>query len=358
MIVVIIMFIMNKRSLSFVGTHKEIGIQVGEQYKKWGKKEVWIPPFAQQYISQQLATYKKYFPLYLEYLEGIAIGLNISKDKVVASYLTGFLSFTTPKQDNKCSTFALNNKNGVMIGKNYDWRQSSELVASLLHYDFTDKSANSFNGITDMATWEVGVNVPSSNFVIMTEDAWNDKGLYVSLNGAPGEVSAVGMCTTHAIQCVIEKCGSTDEAIELMSKIPLNNSKIFTIADKSGNLSVVEKSLEKGIFIRRSRNMIFTTNHYNHQDLAELNEWLFKNIPFHSTFVRYSYLNYYLSKLAKNLDLKDIIELMSKPPVRQNWRGKSNGDVLTIWTYGLNLSNGKYLIEFAPILKEKDIIQN
>ncbi len=44
----------NNRVLNFKGTHKEVGKQVGEQYKKWGKKEVYIPTYANSYYSKQL----------------------------------------------------------------------------------------------------------------------------------------------------------------------------------------------------------------------------------------------------------------------------------------------------------------
>jgi predicted choloylglycine hydrolase len=349
---------MNNRLSKFRGTHKEIGRQVGEQYKKWGKKDVYIPAYADSYYPQQLKIYKKYFPLYIEYLEGIALGLNLPKDKVLISYLTGFLTLAHLNPPYKCSTFAIKNKNDILIGRNYDWLESSEKISSLVNYEYTDKTANSFIGITDMATWKMGKPVPQSHFVIMIDDAWNDQGLYIALNGAPGKKTNIGMCTTHAIQCVVEKCTTTEEAVALITEIPINNSKIFTIADRKGNFAVVEKSLEKGTYVRKAKDLIFTTNHYNHPKLTLENLSIFPDIPFHSTFARYHYLEYNLMKEKDNLDLNKIVSILNKPPARQNWRGIDQGDVMTIWTYGLNLTNGKYLLEFAPILKEKVIVSN
>jgi len=346
------------KTLSFKGNHKEIGEQIGEQYKKWGKKEVYIAPYANSYYPEQLKIYQKWFPQFIEYLEGVVKAMNISKDKVLTSYLTGFLSSSHTKPFSQCSALAFKNGGGVFVGRNYDWVESSEKISSLLNYEFTDNSANNFTAITDMATWKIGKPVPQHDFVIMTDDAWNNKGLYISLNGAPGKNANIGMCVTHVIQCVVEQCTTTKEAIKLISQLPINQTKIFTIADKSGDLAVVEKSLEKGCFIRKSNEMIFTTNHYNHPKLILENLSIFADIPFHATFGRYHYLEYNLLKNKDYLDLDKILSLLTKPPVQQNWRGVDNGDTVTIWTYGLNLTTGKYKIIFAPILREKEIINN
>src|SRR5579871_2416233 len=119
------MHAMDKRNLLFKGSHKEIGRQVGELYKQCGKKELYIPPFINEYYHKQLEIYQKYFPAYLEFLEGVSQGLEIDKDIVLQSYLTGFLQVASEKKvNNKCSTFALKNDNGVFIGRNYDWHEA------------------------------------------------------------------------------------------------------------------------------------------------------------------------------------------------------------------------------------------
>jgi len=349
---------MSNKILNFKGTHKEIGEQIGRQYRKWGKKEVYIARFANSYYPEQLKIYQKWFPQFIEYLEGVAKDMNISKDKVLTSYLTGFLSSTRIKPFSQCSILAVKNNDGVFVGRNYDWVESSERISSLLNYEFTDHSANNFTAMTDMATWQIGKPVPQRDFVIMTDDAWNNKGLYICLNGAPGPKADTGMATPHVIQCVAEQCNTTQEAVELISQLPICQTKIFTIADKNGDFAVVEKSQDKGCFVRKSNEMIFTTNHFNHPKLILENLSIFIDIPFHATFGRYHYLEYNLLKNKENLDLNKILSLLTKPPVQQNWRGIDNGDTMTIWTYALNLTTGKYKIIFAPILREKEIINN
>lgn len=348
---------MNKRLLEFKGSHREIGQQVGEQYRKWGKREVYIPSFADSVYAKQLACYQKFFPQYLVYLEGVSEGLGISKDKVIKSYLTGFLN-SSAGYKNECSALVVKNKNGVLIGRNYDWRSAAEEIASMLRYDFTDGSTNSFMAITDMATWKIGQKIESYEFVIITEDAWNDQGLYVSSNGGPENKLYLGMCSPHLTQCIVEQCGTVDQAIKLIEKIPLTESKIFTLADRNGSMAVVEKSIEKGTYVRKSKDFIFATNHYNSPALILENLSIFPTVPFHSTFSRYHYLEYNLLENGKSFDLEKVIALLVKPPTAQNWRGLENGDTVTVWTLALDLGATEYIVEFAPLLKTREIVRN
>ncbi len=85
---------------------------------------------------------------------------------------------------------------------------------------------------------------------------------------------------------------------------------------------------------------------------------IFNQIPFHATFGRYSYLDLILKRdfqNTKDINVDHIIQILLKPPVLQNWRGIKNGDTITIWTYGLNLSTGKGKIIFAPVIDKSNI---
>jgi predicted choloylglycine hydrolase len=344
------------RKLVIRGSHKEVGEQIGLQYKEWGKKEVFIPPLINDYYQKQRELYEKFFPLYIEYLDGVAEGLGIDTDLVLKSYLAGFLHVAN-KPDNKCSVFALKNDNGVFVGRNYDWLEASEKHSKMLHFEFTDNSSNNITGVSDMGTWEWGMLVGSEKFVFIFDEAWNEHGLYIALNGAPGKKKDIGISTPHVVQLIAEQCKTTEEAVSLLTKIPTPDSKTFTIADKNGKFAVVEKSLEKGTKVRESNDFIIATNHFMHPELESENAQIFDDVPFHSTFPRYAYLEYNLPQLKGTIDLPKIHDLMSKPPVLQNWRGKENGDALTIWINALNLRNLEYRIQFAPLLGNDEWIK-
>ena len=251
----------------------------------------------------------------------------------------------------------VNNKHGVLIGRNYDWRESSELTSKLLQYDYTDKSSYSFKGVSDMGTYKLGKIVNPKEFVLVTDDAWNEK-IYIGLNGAPGKKGGFGISMPHVVQLIAEQCNSVSESISILNRLPTCSSRIFTVADNKGNLAVVEKSIEGGVKIRRSNKYIIATNHFNHQDLLSLNALIFEKAPFHSTFARYHYLEADLIKNWKNLKTQSIIPLLDKPPTLQNWRGVKKGDTITVWELALNLKDGKHHIVFVPLTSDRIVIKN
>lgn len=330
---------------------------MGILYKKWGHDYSYMPPFADEFYPKQLKIYEKFYPQHIEFLIGVAKGLNIDKDIILKFSLTIFLSVSRKITETNCSIFGANNKNGVFIGRSYDWLESSELSSKFLQYDYTDKSSYSFKGISDMGTYKLGKKVGSNEYVLVTDDAWNDK-IYIGLNGAPGNKGEVGISMPHVIQLIAEQCDSVNKSISVISKLPTCSSRIFTIADYKGNLSVIEKSLEGGIKIRKSKKYIIATNHFNHQDLVPLNALIFKKVPSHSTFARYHYLEADLTKNWQKLELEDIIPLLDKPPTLQNWRGVKKGDTITVWELALNLKDGKYHIVFAPLISDRKVIKN
>lgn len=348
---------MEDRKFSFSGTHKEIGEQVGEFYKKWGLSFSFVSP-AEHLYEKQLKTYQKYYPDYLEFLEGVAKGSGKDKDKVVRLSLTIFLSLAKELASNQCSCFAINTKSGVLVGRNYDWLEASEKYSSMISYNFTDCSSFNLNGITDMGSHEPGATIKRSQTVILLDDAWNDKGLYVEINGAPGKKVGMGISVPQVVQLISEKCSDIEKAISILEEIPIPNSKIFTIADKSGHFAVVEKSLEKGTKVRRSNDLIIATNHFNHPDLISKNSEMFEELPFHSSFARYHYLETNLEKLKSSLTFGQVETFLDKPPVLQNWRGIDKGDVLTLWILSLNLTKDKYRVKFAPLTSSPVEIHN
>ncbi len=340
---------MNDRKLAFKGTHDEIGEQVGLLYKRWHHSYSFMPPLAERYYSKQLEIYEEFYPEYLIFLSGLSKGLGLNKDKIFKFNLTIFLSLAEKIAANQCSVFAVHNQGKVLVGRNYDWLESSEKNSKFISYKFTDRSSFNLDGISDMGTWKPGVLVDSSQFVLLLDDAWNEKGLYIGLNGGPGKKTGVGISNPHIIQLITEQCETVEQALPILERIPVPNSKIFILADKNGNLAVVEKSIEKGTRIRTSKQLVIATNHFINPDLASENSHLFQETPFHSSFARYNYLEANLAKLNGRLTFEQIGSLLDKPPILQNWRGIDKGGVLTLWTLSLNLTGNKYKIKFAPL---------
>lgn len=291
----------------------------------------------------------------MDYLDGIAKSAGVPKDRVYKINLTIFLSLFKNIGDRTCSCFMVHNKGGVLIGRTYDWVEAAEKHSKVIKNTFTDNSSFDFTGVSDMGTYKVGEMVDEKSFALVIEEARNNKGLYIELNGGSGRKNDFGMSSVHAIQLIAEQCETVEEAISKLEKIPLTLSQIFCIADRKGNITVVEKSLDRGMRVRTSKNYLIATNHYRHPDLISINQNMFEKVPFHSSFARYHYLESHLIEKWRELDLIEIIPLLKVPPTLQNWRGKTNGDVVTCWISALNLNSKEYLVHFAPLVSKKVI---
>lgn len=339
-----------KRQLTFTGSHLAIGKQVGEAYKAWGKRRLYLSPIDIEIYEEQLTLYKKFFPRYLEWLQGVALGSGFNEEDVVRTYLTEFL-YLDDRPPTTCSVFGLRREDRVFVGRNYDWREAAEKSTHHLSVNFTDKSAYSFTALSDMGVWKVGAEAYSPDYTILLEDAWNEWGLFVCQNGAPGKPQNLGMSSLHIIQIVAEQCRTIEEAIMLIMAIPCNEPKIFTVVDKTGDMAVIEKPTEFRAQVRRSDNQVVATNHYQSDSLKQYNAEIFKDVPFHSTFARYAYLETFL-KTLNTVSIETLKLGLLKPPVLQDWRGVDEGDYLTAWIEVLELSNLESDINIAPLLRK------
>ena len=276
------------------------------------------------------------------------MGAGFNRDDTVKSYTAGFLDLVSRPRSN-CSVFGLHKNGEVYIGRDYDWRAASEEISKQLSVQFTDR-AYSFTALTDMGTWKMGAPGDQSSYVVVPEDAWNEHGLFVCINGAPGLSASTGMSCLHIVQAAIEQCKTTAEATEFITKVPCNDPKLFTVIDKSGDMAVIEKPAHKQAVVVRSDKQVIATNHFQSEELFADNTQIFENVPFHSTFGRYAYLEANLAQLDEP-SIEKIRNIILRPPVIQDWRGTENGDTVTVWAEALELVGGEVEILLAPLKK-------
>lgn len=335
---------MNNTPIKLTGTHSQIGLQIGELYRDWGKKQLFLTRLPEEILSRQLAIYEKHYPEYIDLLKGVAEGSGLSERDVLVSYTCGYLAADNVPT-NTCSVLAANVDGKTLIARNYDWREASEATSRMIEFNHAAESY-SFKALSDMGSWQMGTDHPKERWLVIIAEGWNEKGLYICINGAPGPSANIGMNCVHIVQLVLERCASTKEAIKMISKVPCNDPKIFTVADKEGDLAVIEKPADRPSVAIKSQQRISATNHYQSEDLREINDLIFEKIPFHSTFGRLEYL-----KTRNPRSLEDISSLIARPPVMQNWRGIEQGDTVTTWTLALELKSQYADITFAPLKK-------
>ena len=139
---------------------------------------------------------------------------------------------------------------------------------------------------------------------------------------------------------IAETCETVKEAIKVFEKVPLCCPKNFFIADKNGDMAIVEHTSKKFKVLYPKDDILIQTNHYVDNELAK-EDTVLKRVPIHNTFIRYyetlQKINLYKDKFKQD----SAIKILGKPGsyTCQNFPG-----IKTVWTLALDMTNKKYRI--------------
>lgn len=179
-------------------------------------------------------------PNLLEELEGLAKGLEMELDTIVKFY-SGY-DVTMPSMG--CTTLI----NEDYYVRNYDF--------SPVLYDARLVFSNPMNGYA---------SVGFSQQVIGRLDGMNEKGLVVGLHFVNDEHRGEGFLATTIVRMLLEQCGCTEEAIDLLSTVPHGYCYNYSMTDSNGKSVIVEATPEKQCVI--FENELMCTNHFESKDL-------------------------------------------------------------------------------------------
>lgn len=320
----------------FKGDFLEIGRQQGRIYKQNGMdlKRVKIDP---ELFRKQLQVYKKYYPELLEEFKGMAEAGNFDKDKFTYNFITGQVvshinRFNLQKS---CTIFGVKNKNGVYVGRNYDWHPVTGRVFQV--YKVANPQRNSFIAFSDMGIGGPRDSSPKYHFHD-ADDAINNKGLFIGLTFAFADQWSHGLVSTHIIKLIAETCSTLDDALKVFKSVPVCCPKNFFIADKNGDMAVVEHTSKKFKVLYPRNDILIKTNHYVDPDLAK-EDTVLMHVPKHNTFLRY---NEALEKINAGKDkfkFGDVIKILGTPGT---FVCQSHPDIKTIWSLALDMEKSKY----------------
>jgi predicted choloylglycine hydrolase len=231
-----------------------------------------------------------FFPEILEEIRGFADACHASYENLAALVL-GIGAFS-PKA--ACSIFATFNGSDVMFGRNYDF-----------YYSFKDKTESYLTCPKD-GYWSVG----QSDIFVGREDGINEKGLAIGVTAVAAKNLKPGVSFALATRYVLDNCATVDEAIEALSRVHFLTTNNYLLADRNGNVAVVEASPDK-IRIRRperGNNFIVCTNHFLSSEMLEFeNE---KERPLGS-MERYATIHNTLRQHPGKIDTKTVQKLLS-----------------------------------------------
>ena len=325
------------KELIFKGSYKEIGQQLGRIYHKNGKSFADVKINKDLY-AKQLTYYKKYYPEFLEELRGIAEGGNYGGDKVIYDNLVGEINWYKNKiKKTSCTIFGVKNNFGTFIGRNYDWYPESKAVI----YKYDNPESYSYVAITDSGYFP---GAKKENIFYYPNDAINEKGLYIGITFADGPDTSFGLSSSHIRKLIIEKCQSVTEALAMFKKIPVSCPKNFFIADKTGEIAVIEHASGKNYKVIKPQNgILIKTNHYLDPALVKI-DLMLRTHPASSTFVRYYELlrdiNLINPEKIRQADVSKLI-LNKNSYIRQNsFKDK------TIWSLSLDMKKQKHYLYY------------
>jgi predicted choloylglycine hydrolase len=106
------------------------------------------------------------------------------------------------------------------------------------------------------------------------EDGVNEKGLAISIHFVSAKLGTPGINFPVAVRYVLDKCDTTNNAVDFLTHIKFLTANNYLVADKTGDMAVVEACPER-TEVRRPRDgerFLVATNHFIHPSMSQFEE--------------------------------------------------------------------------------------
>lgn len=161
----------------------------------------------------------------------------------------------------------------------------------------------------------------------------------------------IGLNAGMIVRYLLEKCKTTDEAIENLKTLPIASQQTLTIADSTGNIVIVEcnsKDIEV-IKLNEDGNFVTIANEFNSQSMRKYNNY---NIDNWKAKERYEVAYNSLKRNKNNFSVELVKEVLSgKYGFMCQYERKTNAD--TVWSVIYDTKNKRiYRVEGNPSRKK------
>ncbi len=291
---------------------------MGLKYGKllYEKANFVLPKISKQKTEFGFESYRElqsFYPEVVEEIEGFAKGIHDEPEKVGAFLLSlGVFDAT-----GQCSVFAFKNSNSVVIGRNYD-----------MLYDFKKFTESSLIAPKDKYSY-----ISQSDVFIGRSDGINEKGLSIAMSFVNGTEIQPGIGFHFIVRKVLETCKTTDQATQLIRTTKVSSANNFIIADKTGDIAVVESAPQKSM-VRRPENrdkFIYITNQFVTDEMTAFDSG---GVEWSKSIERYRGLKENLESVEE-MDLQKAKEILSDKCVCLDLKKERFG---TIWSVVADLS--------------------
>ncbi|MBY6269192.1 C45 family autoproteolytic acyltransferase/hydolase [Parageobacillus thermoglucosidasius] len=229
------------------GSYYQIGFEQGRQLKSKIFADINALDCVSNKKFQFLKTKKlleKFSPNLLKELRGLAKGLNMSLNAAIERYSGYDVSF--PKMG--CTTLVQDS----YYVRNYDFSPTI--------YDARLVFVRPIDGYA---------SVGFSQQIIGRLDGMNEKGLVIGLHFVNHMHNQEGFIATTIVRMILDQCASTEEAIELITKVPHGFCYNYSITDFNGNSVIIEASPQQQII--KYAHPLICTNHFESEELKQKN---------------------------------------------------------------------------------------
>jgi predicted choloylglycine hydrolase len=273
------------------GTYYEMGFRYGSLLFKHGVKLQLSETNSQNltFGKECEKEVKRIFPDVLDEIRGLAEAFHISYER-----LSSFIFSIGVSKPTACSVFATFNGSDVIFGRNYDFfyrfKKHSE--------SFVTVPANGY------------VSVGNSDIFIGREDGVNEKGLAVAMTFVAPKQVKPGINFALLARCLLDKCSNVKEAVKTLSDVHTLCANCYLIADKEGDMAVIEACPNK-IRIRKPEkndSFIVCTNQFMHPEMFEMENQ--KERPSDSSH-RYTTIYEALKQRSGRIDAKTAQKILS-----------------------------------------------
>ncbi|WP_128895851.1 C45 family autoproteolytic acyltransferase/hydolase [Longirhabdus pacifica] len=237
-----------------------------------------------RYGTSCIPILEDFDPHVVKEIKGFADGCQASYEEV-CSFL---LSLGVLQPSGQCSIFAAFNGDDMIVGRNYD-----------MLFDLKKFTESSLVCYEDKHKY-----IGHSDCFIGKVDGVNEHGLFVGISSVPHVGVKPGLNFYFAVKYILENCSTVQEGIEVLQQFPSSVSNNYLLADKSGQMAVMEVSPD-GYQVRKPKgHYIHCTNH--HVNMISPEGWNWSKSE-----ERYATLDSRLKEEAGHMDVDIAQSIMS-----------------------------------------------
>jgi predicted choloylglycine hydrolase len=194
---------------------------------------------------------KRIFPDILEEIRGFADACHAAYE-----HLAAFVFSIGVFKPAACSIFAADNGSEIVFARNYDF------------YYRVRRHTESFLTKPSEGYYSVG----NSDIFIGREDGVNEKGLAVAMTAVAPRTVKPGINFILLTRYVLDKCANVEEALKVLTEARHVRANNYLLADKEGDMVVVEACAEKVRTRKPKAGFVVCTNHFVHEEMVDVED--------------------------------------------------------------------------------------